>query len=148
MMKKHFRVGNAIATFCMVGLLLWYWRIPSINFQSYAGCTSGASPSSRSRFGCSTLQKWSDSSSYRSTERRPRMGKVTMLFGELEDTYTRAVATHERHAERHGYSMLVLRRQIDVRATAEGYWGKLLYMQSILVREMAKPAEERLEWLV
>jgi hypothetical protein len=72
-----------------------------------------------------------------------RIGKISMFYGTDADVYERAIATHDHHARRHGYPMFVLRRQIQ-----EGYWSKLLYMQSILVQELAKPTEERLQWLM
>lgn len=61
----------------------------------------------------------------------------------------RCLATHLEHGERWGYPTHILRE--DVRG--KGQWRELifskpLYMLSIAVAEMAKPAAERAEWLV
>ncbi|KAI9844583.1 MAG: hypothetical protein M1838_002148 [Thelocarpon superellum] len=74
---------------------------------------------------------------------KTRLGKVSMSYGEGDALYQRALANHDSHNRRHGYTMTVLGRQIQ-----EGYWSKLLYLQSVLVQELAKPAEERLEWIM
>lgn len=74
----------------------------------------------------------------------PRIGKVTMLYGETPNPlYERAVRSHRLHNERWNYPMFVLREQIT-----GGYWNKPSYLLSLIVQELAKPRSERLEWLM
>lgn len=63
--------------------------------------------------------------------------------------YERAVRTHLKHAERWGYPSHVLREDI----IGQGKWevlvfGKLLYLQSIIIAELTKPIGKRAEWIV
>lgn len=91
-------------------------------------------------------------------EGRPRIRQACMLFvskvaGEHEMgknvIYERSIRTHIKHAERWGYVNHILREDI----IGMGEWkvlvfGKLLYLQSIIVGELSRPAEERAEWIV
>ncbi|KAF2085465.1 glycosyltransferase family 34 protein [Saccharata proteae CBS 121410] len=72
-----------------------------------------------------------------------RILKATMLYGRSSELYERALRTHDRHNERHGYRMHVLRNQV-----MDGYWNKLVYLLSLLVEELGKPAKERAEWIM
>jgi len=83
---------------------------------------------------------------------RPRIGKVSMLFGrgdlykknaDLTSLYERSLATHTEHAKLHGYPFFVARQEILPTA-----WTKHAYILSVILQEMAKPEEERLEWLM
>lgn len=74
---------------------------------------------------------------------RPVVAKVSVLYGEENENYERAIASHERHALRHNYPFYVLRRPV-----AEGYWNKELYLLSILIQELGKPTSERVDWLM
>lgn len=74
---------------------------------------------------------------------RPNVAKVSVLYGEENENYERAVASHERHARLHNYPLHVLRG-----AVADGYWNKELYLLSILIQELGKPTSERVEWLM
>lgn len=73
---------------------------------------------------------------------RPRIGKVTILTGEDNQIYERAIRTHELHNRLHGYSLHTLRESL-----LNDVWSKPAYILSVLLREMAKPKAERLEWL-
>ncbi|KAJ9651187.1 hypothetical protein H2198_009519 [Neophaeococcomyces mojaviensis] len=68
-----------------------------------------------------------------------------MLWGDdaTAPVMTRALASHERHAERLGYPMKVLRYSL-----ANHYWNKVYWLQEIIVHELSKPPNERLEWLM
>lgn len=74
---------------------------------------------------------------------RPVVAKVSVLYGEENENYERAIASHQRHALRHDYPFYVLRRPV-----AEGYWNKELYLLSILIQELGKSERERVEWLM
>lgn len=75
---------------------------------------------------------------------RPEVAKVSVLYGEeYQETFSRAIATHERHAALHNYPIHVLRRPV-----ANGYWNKELYLLSILIQELARSTSERVEWLM
>jgi hypothetical protein len=75
--------------------------------------------------------------------RRSSIGKVMMLYGNPTPVYERALRGHNRHNEIHGYSMHVLREQ-----TLSEFWSKPAYILQVLLAELAKPAPERLKWLV
>jgi hypothetical protein len=72
-----------------------------------------------------------------------RIAKVSMVYGKPNPLYKRALKSHEHHAQRWGYSMKVLQRDI-----AEGYWNKPVYLLSLVLQELAKPPSEQVEWLM
>ena len=78
-----------------------------------------------------------------------RIGKVTALFyGDIihhgqEQTFVRAIRSHDTHNQRYGYPMLILRHDI-----LQGTWSKPAYILSALLEEMRKPEKDRLEWLL
>ncbi|KEQ93288.1 glycosyltransferase family 34 protein [Aureobasidium subglaciale EXF-2481] len=71
-----------------------------------------------------------------------RIKKVTALFGEPNYLYEGAIATHERHNALHGYQMQVLRQRIHA-----SFLAKPAYLMSVLVEELNKPWDERMQWL-
>ncbi|EME39449.1 glycosyltransferase family 34 protein [Dothistroma septosporum NZE10] len=72
---------------------------------------------------------------------RTRIGKCTILFN--SNTYwERAIRSHERHDKQHGYRLHVLRQQL-----MDDVWSKPAYILSLLLRELAKPESDRLEWI-
>ncbi|KAJ0424254.1 hypothetical protein BJY00DRAFT_299373 [Aspergillus carlsbadensis] len=72
---------------------------------------------------------------------RPTVGKVMMIYGN-NTVYERAVETHRAHCLKQGYPLFLLQRQV-----VDGVWNKLAYLIYLLVQELEKPPEERLEWL-
>jgi len=67
-----------------------------------------------------------------------------MLYGDpVDPLYERAIRSHRLHNERWNYPMHVLRRHIT-----GGYWNKPSYLLGLIVAELAKPVEERVEWLM
>lgn len=72
-----------------------------------------------------------------------RVAKVSMLYGETNHMYERALQSHERHGKRWGYPMHILRQDIAV-----GFWNKPSYLLSLVINELTKPAGERMEWLM
>ncbi|KAF2837905.1 glycosyltransferase family 34 protein, partial [Patellaria atrata CBS 101060] len=75
--------------------------------------------------------------------KRTRIGKCTILFGDPNPTYERALRTHEAHNRLHGYPLLVLRKGI-----LDDVWTKPAYILSLLLQELEKPDDQRLEWLL
>jgi hypothetical protein len=73
---------------------------------------------------------------------RVRLTKVSVVYGAPNPLYEGALQSHLRHAERWGYGMQVLRREI-----VGGVWDKISYLLSLVLQEMAKPPSERDEWL-
>ncbi|KAG9516906.1 glycosyltransferase family 34 protein, partial [Aureobasidium melanogenum] len=73
---------------------------------------------------------------------KTRIGKCTIVFGG-SSIYERTVKTHAPHDRLHGYPLYVLRQSI-----MDDVWSKPAYILSLLLRELAKPQEERLEWLL
>ena len=72
-----------------------------------------------------------------------RITKASMLYGPRNVFYERALQTHRRHAQKWGYGMEVLQNEI-----AKGYWNKPSYLLALLIRELSKPVNERVEWLM
>ncbi len=72
-----------------------------------------------------------------------RLAKVSMLYGQENRLYERALQSHQRHCDRWNCRMHVLREEISA-----GYWNKPNYLLSLVLQELAKPAEQRTEWLM
>lgn len=72
---------------------------------------------------------------------RTRIGKCTILFNG-NNLWERAIKSHEAHDKMHGYRLHVLRQQL-----LDDVWSKPAYILSLILRELAKPESERLEWL-
>lgn len=68
-----------------------------------------------------------------------------MLWGKQanEDVYSRAMKTHQIHAERHGYGLHILQQSV-----AHHYWNKLYWILTVLVEELAKPEADRVKWMM
>jgi len=75
----------------------------------------------------------------------PILAKLMLMVGEPNDIYERALNTHQRHATKHGYSMFVQRHPL---VEGDTYWSKPAFVLSVLLRELGKPDEERLRWLM
>jgi hypothetical protein len=73
----------------------------------------------------------------------PRVTKVTSLFGNENELYEAAIRSHDEHNRLNNYEMRVLRERI-----VNNYWSKPTYLLSLLVAELAKPEEDRTEWLM
>ena len=72
-----------------------------------------------------------------------RIGMVSMLIGDTNPTYERALRTHLRHGEIHGYETFVMRSNV-----LDMMFNKPMFILNILMDEMKKPFHERLEWLL
>jgi hypothetical protein len=87
---------------------------------------------------------------------RSRIAKVTIATNKLgTDIIRRALQTHERHNALHGYTQFTATRQAvgsltenDRHRRPKGAWTKPAYLLSILVGELQKPDDERLEWVL
>jgi len=76
----------------------------------------------------------------------PTLAKVMLMVGnQTNDIYERAIRTHQNHASRHGYSMFVQRQPLVDGAI---HWSKSALLLSTLLRELGKPDNERLRWLM
>ncbi|PGH13257.1 hypothetical protein AJ80_06366 [Polytolypa hystricis UAMH7299] len=64
-----------------------------------------------------------------------------MLYGN-HTIYERALRTHEEHSRRLGYPLVVLRDPI-----LDGYWNKYAILMLAMLKELEKPADQRLQWL-
>lgn len=83
-----------------------------------------------------------DSNGVSSTDNPPYITKVTMLYGERNEVYERALQSHVRHGDIHGYPVRVLRQRMLGRL-----WTKPAWLLSIVLEEMAKPPGKRIEWI-
>jgi hypothetical protein len=73
----------------------------------------------------------------------PKFGKITATFGEPDPPYENAIASHNLHNEIHGYPHFVLRERM-----LRGLWSKHAYILTIIGKELAKPENERLKWVL
>ncbi|KAK5073247.1 hypothetical protein LTS08_004333 [Lithohypha guttulata] len=76
-------------------------------------------------------------------ESNASIAKVSMLYGEPNPLYERALATHEAHNNKFGYPFFILRER-----TLPGYWSKPAYLLRLLLSELEKPEANRLKWLM
>ncbi len=113
-----------LSVFVGVGVCLWYLRLQNRLYQA-EGTTH---------------------QNVRSKAEPPesRVGKVHAVFGEQRNpVYERALALHQEHSEANGHPMFVLRERI-----LSGLWSKPAFILGIIVEELARPREERLQWLM
>ncbi|KAB2572124.1 hypothetical protein DBV05_g9201 [Lasiodiplodia theobromae] len=89
------------------------------------------------------LHDESDYNAALATASPARIAKVSILYGDPNPTYERALRTHELHNRIHGVRGYVMRDQV-----LDGVWNKPAYILSILAEELQKPPETRLEWLL
>lgn len=112
-------------------------------------------------FVCLALFLWATSSSYRAritswrdtvqqatlqhTDKAgaPKLLRLSMLYGEENEYYKRALETQQKHSERWGHELKVLREDISM-----GAWNRPSYLLSTIVQELAKPRGERAEWIM
>jgi hypothetical protein len=74
---------------------------------------------------------------------KPRFAKIAVASGFEDILYERALETHFQHAAKHGYPMYMAREN-----AAEGMFNKIAYILDVLLNELFKPAEDRVEWLL
>jgi hypothetical protein len=82
-----------------------------------------------------------------------RVAKVSVAFdGADVPILRRAFETHFKHNAMHGYPHFIDRQKLVDEVGHPnppwGAWSKPAYVLSILLQELAKPPEERLEWLL
>ncbi|EED24501.1 conserved hypothetical protein [Talaromyces stipitatus ATCC 10500] len=64
-----------------------------------------------------------------------------MVYGN-NSIYEKAINTHRVHSRRFGYPHFILRKPI-----LDGVWNKYAILLSVLLQELEKPPERRLQWL-
>ncbi|KAF9876773.1 galactosyl transferase gma12 mnn10 family protein [Colletotrichum karsti] len=72
----------------------------------------------------------------------PRIATVTAQFGKHQNHYARALRTHLVHTLIHDAELHVLCESI-----VDDFWNKPAFILSLLLEELEKPEDERLEWL-
>jgi len=71
------------------------------------------------------------------------VAKIAMCYGEPTLMYARAIARQQLHSDMHGYDLFLLREKLLSRL-----WSKPAYILGVLLKELEKPAHERLQWLL
>ncbi|KAJ4356778.1 uncharacterized protein N0V89_004814 [Didymosphaeria variabile] len=88
--------------------------------------------------------QWAPKDLYTSpTTHYPKFGKCTASFGDPDPPYEAAIASHALHNEIHGYPHCILREHM-----IRGLWSKHGWIMTIIGQELAKPEEQRLQWLL
>lgn len=73
---------------------------------------------------------------------RARIATVTAHFGEANEHYKKAFQTHLLHSLIHGTEVRAICDPI-----IDNLWNKPAFILNLLMHEMLKPAQERLEWI-
>ncbi|KIW35734.1 uncharacterized protein PV06_11925 [Exophiala oligosperma] len=73
----------------------------------------------------------------------PRIGKCTILYNRDSASYDKALRKHADHCNLHGYAFHLLHHTM-----LDDVWTKPAYVLSLLLSELEKPADDRLEWLM
>ena len=110
---------------------------PSQTFNSFSH-HGEADSSSSSKSGADAAKEHTDA-----LLREHRIAKASMLYGAPNDVFERALKSHDKHNDRFGYPFAVMRQEIT-----KGYWTKLSYLLSLIVLELGRPADERIEWIM
>ena len=71
----------------------------------------------------------------------PRIAKCTISFNH-NPVYERALRTHDAHNQMHNYPLYISRQTI-----LDDVWTKPAWVLALMLRELARPPVERLEWL-
>jgi len=79
----------------------------------------------------------------RNTTKKARFAKVAVASGFEDISYERALDTHKQHAAKHGYPTYIAREN-----AADGMFNKIAQILHILLQELFRPADERVEWLL
>ena len=77
-----------------------------------------------------------------------RIAKLSMLLPPQSPALVRAVASHDAHNARWGYRSQILQRSMLDGVTRDPIWNKPAFVLSVLMEEMRKPPEHRLEWIL
>jgi len=75
-------------------------------------------------------------------KRNSRIAKVSAHFGPQHPAYEQALLTHHRHADLHNYPIFDLKTTI-----IDDLWNKPAHLLSIIMDELLKPEDRRLQWL-
>lgn len=78
-----------------------------------------------------------------STQETRRTAFATITTGDTEDAYQRAILSQMFASAVHGTSTHVLCEQLS-----DGAWNKIAFLLNLVMNEMLKPAQERLEWIM
>ena len=71
----------------------------------------------------------------------PRIAKCTISFN-YNPVYERALRTHDAHNQLHNYPLYINRESI-----LDDVWTKPAWILALILRELARPTVERLQWL-
>ena len=128
----------------LVALLLIYSFDPSNYIQSLAANT----PRLSEQFGTgdtagASAATQDGGNAFDPLKPQSMVGKVHAVFGEPNPVYERALELHRSHAEKQGHPMFLLRERV-----LSGLWSKPAFILSAMLQELAKPEEERLQWLL
>jgi hypothetical protein len=84
-----------------------------------------------------------------------RIAKATVATNNLNNSIVRqALRTHQVQNELHGYIHHITSQELvsdlseyDSQNRSRGAWSKPAYLLGLMVSELAKPEDERLEWI-
>lgn len=73
----------------------------------------------------------------------PKFAKIAVASGFEDILYEKALQTHIDHAQKWGYPLYMARE-----SAADGMFNKVAHILNVLLNELYKPADERVEWLL
>ena len=79
-------------------------------------------------------------------EKEPRVRQATMIYeeGKFASIFERSVDSHLRHGEQWGVPTHILRHDI----VEAGYFNKPAFILGLIINELAKPLNQRSDWVV
>lgn len=114
-------------------------------FLEHAGPGEPGSFIDRISHGIDSLKQWGNGPKHPGGDvlEPSLIAKITLVTGDPNIVYERALRTHILHNRLHGYPMFTLRQSIfpDV-------WSKPAYIMSVILHELQKPVHRRLQWLL
>lgn len=120
------------------------WSFPSSSFstQNVNDSNKDSTPAKQGYDSSIQLQQNASASSAPS-QRNTTIGMLTVLYGDRNPAYERALKTHQVHSKTHGYELHILRHEM-----IDGLFNKISWILHILMTELKKPASQRLEWIL
>ena len=80
----------------------------------------------------------------------PRLRQASMIFADRENAvFERSLRTHLRHGNRWGYPTHILRQDaLANKDFSKLVFNKIIYLQTLVIKELIKPPLQRSEWIL
>lgn len=153
--QRPTRLLALITSICL--MYLCYNYLQRVDFAATACGRYGNEPTYESQFGITRLLSMRPTTVPESKPDRPmaRVAKVGVAVNALDiPVVHRAFKTHQYHNELHGYPHYIADREVvsdlidnDRMKRGSGAYTKPAYLLAIVIAELLKPEDERLQWI-